>query len=431
MTMTMARASAPAYSLTRFLYIKDEVELSLVTALLKKKNLQECYYWASELYYSGFDLFQLLWKIYFDFYYEFNPVMEMYMLKKQAQAQAPAAEAQAQAEAHGPPYIASIIRNLFRLKSSPNTFILRHYIKTDILPNVIYSHVKSVWISSYPVKFHKLLLAIHNGHVENTCYFIKLLVESGEMVDTLWQLIMTFVKPNLIDLGLEMEIVSFEKKWAMRMYNNDLHYLLAFICHLQIPIRNLNKCNIFVTPKEEDMEFIYKVEYEPVPLLRNRGMDIEQIYNTLCFKRYFKISEKIGSFKLTRWSLSVGGNYDDFLRKNWFHWEYYAANGCPLWRARLEKCHGVLDHVNENIVFPKDNVNVNVNVNVNNNEPDKEQFYDLYAYEFDELPKDIQRMSHCDIKRAKWQDWYFDVFPSEEPKTIIVGLNNEFEFMWY
>ena len=159
--------------------------------------------------------------------------------------------------------------------------------------------------------------------------------------------------------------------------------------------------------------------------------NIEQIYNTLCFKRYFKISEKIGSFKLTRWSLSVGGNYDDFLRKNWFHWEYYAANGCPLWRARLEKCHGVLDHVNENIVFPKDNVNVNVNVNVNNNEPDKEQFYDLYAYEFDELPKDIQRMSHCDIKRAKWQDWYFDVFPSEESKTIIVGLNNEFEFMWY
>ena len=64
------------YTLTRFLYIKDEVELSLVTALLKKKNLQECYYWAFELYYSGFDteLFQLLWKIYFDFYYEYNPI---------------------------------------------------------------------------------------------------------------------------------------------------------------------------------------------------------------------------------------------------------------------------------------------------------------------------------------------------------------------
>jgi hypothetical protein len=168
------------------------------------------------------------------------------------------------------------------------------------------------------------------------------------------------------------------------------------------------------------MEFIHKVEYEPIPLLRNRGMDIDQIYNTLCFKRYFKISEKIGSFKLTRWSLFVSGNYNDFLRKNWFHWEYYAAHGCPLWQARLEKCHGVLDHVNENIVFPKDIDK--------DDEPDKEQFYDLYAYEFDELPKDIQMMSHCDITRGKWQEWYFNVFPSA---SIIVGLNNEFEFMWY
>jgi hypothetical protein len=37
-----------------------------VTSLLKKQNLQECYYWTFELYYSGFDneVVQLLWKIY-------------------------------------------------------------------------------------------------------------------------------------------------------------------------------------------------------------------------------------------------------------------------------------------------------------------------------------------------------------------------------
>ena len=55
------------YILTRFLYIKDEVELSLVSALLKKRNVQECYYWAFELYYSGFDIVQLLYLTYWFF----------------------------------------------------------------------------------------------------------------------------------------------------------------------------------------------------------------------------------------------------------------------------------------------------------------------------------------------------------------------------
>ena len=108
-----AAAAAVTYTLTRFLYIKDEVEISLMTALLKKQNLQECYYWTFELYYSEFDVFQLLWKIYFDFYYELNPCMEDYMLKKHVLWE----------EGKKIIHIASIVRNLFRLKSSPNAFI--------------------------------------------------------------------------------------------------------------------------------------------------------------------------------------------------------------------------------------------------------------------------------------------------------------------
>ena len=54
------------YILTRFLYSSDEVLLSLVTTLLKRDDITEAYYWAYELYYSGEDMFPLLWKIYFD-----------------------------------------------------------------------------------------------------------------------------------------------------------------------------------------------------------------------------------------------------------------------------------------------------------------------------------------------------------------------------
>ena len=39
---------------TRYLYNLDEVKLSFIEALLKKQNLDECYFWICELYDSGF-----------------------------------------------------------------------------------------------------------------------------------------------------------------------------------------------------------------------------------------------------------------------------------------------------------------------------------------------------------------------------------------
>jgi integrase len=67
---------------TRYLYLKDEVQLSLLIALLNKKDT--ALHWAFELYYSGFEeeLFQHLWKIYYDFYYTLNPSFQDYFVKK-------------------------------------------------------------------------------------------------------------------------------------------------------------------------------------------------------------------------------------------------------------------------------------------------------------------------------------------------------------
>jgi len=401
------------YSLTRFLYIKDEVELSLVTSLLKKQNLQECYYWTFELYYSGFDneVVQLLWKIYFDFYYELNPCMEDYMLKKHSLWNVD----------KNMIHIASIVRNLFRLKSSPNAFILRQYTNdnssnnnnnNNIAPTIIYkTKTKIKWLSSYESKFHNLLLSMKHGHTANICYYIKLLIDSGEVSD-IRDVIMNFIKPTIIQFDLDG--VAFERKWNSRLYKNDLHYLLAFIAHLQTPVSILNKCNVFVTPKEEDIDFINKVENEPIPTIKKGEIVLDQIYNTLSFKRYFKISETIGAFKkLSRWTIS--NSSADFLKQNWFHWEYYAANGCPLWFSRVEKFGGSFDHDKKEIVFPSD---------VN-----KERFYDLYAYEFDEQPRYIWTMSHSNLVERKWQEWYYDLFPEES--MVNVCLEDDFEFVNY
>ena len=52
---------------TRYLYLYEEVELSLLLSLLNKQNLDRVLFWCYELYYSTYenDIFPFLFKIYF------------------------------------------------------------------------------------------------------------------------------------------------------------------------------------------------------------------------------------------------------------------------------------------------------------------------------------------------------------------------------
>ena len=66
---------------TRYLYNLDEVILSGLECLLKHTNIQECYFWFYEMYSSGYveETWNLLWKIYYDFYAEKNGTFERKM----------------------------------------------------------------------------------------------------------------------------------------------------------------------------------------------------------------------------------------------------------------------------------------------------------------------------------------------------------------
>ena len=67
---------------TRYLYIKDEVRLALLVSILKKSD--DSIFWGYELYHSGFknEFFELIWKIYYDFFATLNPSFEAYLIKK-------------------------------------------------------------------------------------------------------------------------------------------------------------------------------------------------------------------------------------------------------------------------------------------------------------------------------------------------------------
>ena len=135
--------------------------------------------------------------------------------------------------------------------------------------------------------------------------------------------------------------------------------------------KNNTSSNVFVSPTEEDIKFIMDTELLP----------IFPIYKTLKFKRLFSTSDKIGCFDLNRYHLIDDYQYIDFLYDNFFHWEYYAMRS-PLWYSRLIALNGSIDDIKKEIVFLDDD--------------SKEQFYELYGYEFDEQTKSIIDMSHKD-----------------------------------
>ena len=68
---------------TRYLYLKDEVKIALLSCILEKK--EDAIFWGYELYYSGFpeEFFKYMWKTYYDYFATLNPSFEMYFMKKE------------------------------------------------------------------------------------------------------------------------------------------------------------------------------------------------------------------------------------------------------------------------------------------------------------------------------------------------------------
>lgn len=395
------------FILTRYLYPYDEVVITLITELLQKTDLHICYYWLYEIYYSGFDLFPLIWKIYYDFYYELNPHFESYIKKKQSLW-----------EKNGNmKYSAYILRNLFVMKSSSTVFMLRQLANITKVPTRLYIGIQKIkWLSKYPPAYHNLLLSIKKNNNNNICYYLNLLIKKNFSPLTIFETLISFF--NLNDSPLSLP--------------SSFHQLLAFIVLFTKKTDIKHTCNKktiqkYIVPTTHDLDEIDEINNTPIALTKHKT---PQIYNTLKFKRFnLAINPLISSFHLIRWSYPHFShsetelkNNNKFKLDNWFHWEYYAM-GSPLWKKRLEQFNGTIDHKQRKIVFKEDIDNDN---NIN-----EELFYEEYGYELDEQPKDIQNLSHQDLEKKSWKDWYFNVFEnSSSLDSQLQSLPFENDFMF-
>ena len=330
-------------------------------ALLKNDDLQIIYYWAYELYYSGFEVFDLLLKIYLDYYYEKQPYLLTYIRKKQELWKADG----------DMKHVAYVLRNMYNLEASNMVFIVRQYMYNrrgeekfnyrvcattydDALgPSILYKARSGArWVGGNQQYFLRALACLH---MENVWYYLKVLLLGGD-TDAVIELLQEA-------LGIELDIAVIHDINDINIVDIRLrtHYIIAAIVRV-LYTKDTAKKHIFVIPKKEHLDHIRTLEEE----------QISPVYDTLMHKRFVAIDKDIGLFALARDSLT------DLVKETWFHWEYYAM-GSPLWQNRLNKWGGVVNHLTKKIEFPTDEM--------------QEAFYELYGYEFDELPKEVQAMS--------------------------------------
>lgn len=326
---------------TRYLYNKDEVELTLLEAILKNKDFNEIYFWTLELYKSNDpeELWQFIFKMYYDFYYVSYPnfikkIISYYNKSKKN---------------NKIKYVLFIIYNLKRASKHIdfNIFLSRTYFSSRLT-----YIIKNIDLTPFNGNLHQKLLsfAIKTNKNKLIAYYLK----------------------KVINLKNIEEFLKLEFNICLKNndpYNNKFHKYLVLCLNI---------------PKLEK-KFIFK----KVP--ENAYIDVEEKlkikenihYKILKTKRLYEISDKIGCFSLIR------SNY--LLNKEfWYHWEFHAFQSL-LWQKRFNKYNIKVNKRKKEIEFLDDD--------------EMEEFYQKFGYEPDEQTKEIQEKSIKKIKSISFNNW--------------------------
>tara|TARA_Y100000590_G_scaffold295932_1_gene333525 strand:+ start:198 stop:1295 length:1098 start_codon:yes stop_codon:yes gene_type:complete len=354
---------------TRYLYNADEVRLTFLECLLKAKDLEECYFWIYEYYKSGFqeETWNLIWKIYYDFYALSYPKMERkikqyYKLWKNDKQFI---------------NIMHIIKNLFRFSSGSNScvFILRIYYHKRLFKLLEEKELKEEIKYNCEHKYQSSLIqSILEKDFENMAYYLKRCIKDTNII-------------KLLEYAVEKKLILNE------YYDNKFHQLLVKIIQNK---KDINYRIKYYYKKALQKEFNILTKSDE-SCRKGRLKDVSYVYTTLKKRRIYSISSKIGCFKLKRENI-------DLKKMFWYHWEYFAYFS-PLWKNRFFKYDICIDHDKKIISF--------------NNVDEEEEFYEEYGYEPDEQSKEIQQKSIREIPDNRLNNWLNELFIGHISEKII------------
>lgn len=374
---------------TRYLYIKEEVRIALLVSILNKSD--DAIFWALELYYSGFkyELLNLIWKIYYDFFATLNPAYEQYLLKKHV-------ELLSENILNEERIVSSIINDLLFRPFNSDVFFIRNLCQSfelDIDYDGIAEKITRLddviinmrhWISKND--FRSIAQWIFNVNKDK----IKHVDIYGICLDIFGDTFKKKMMKNFVSV-LKLDID-----------NNVI--LIVKIMTLFSKQSGLKKGrSIYINVQPEDI-----VLYETIV-----GGDI----------KHYRILEKVyvcgiddfshlSLFNLTRNKYNLLDNYR-------FRWEYHASFS-PLWSKRIKDFGGYPDYTKQKVIFKEDL-----------NDDLMQEFYEMYGLEPDEQRKEVQDKSIGKIEKVYNWKWFneqykknglFEVYEEELDEFDVDGL---------
>lgn len=366
--------------LTRYLYIFDEVILAFIESILKKTSLNECYFWISELYLSGFykQCWELLWFIYFDFYFISNPYFTSFLQKKNKE--------------NSFNDILTVVKNLFKLTPSSQVFITRQYNSQIKKIDYIFRGKKPNWLKSLnPSKFHGLF-----RFLDKKLYHYAVSSLPDQVDDSLWNCINSYYNIDLNHTSILQELYNCP-------YENPIHKIWSIICLLEFNKEFIfKKKKMYISISNSEFEEINNIHKDPIPLSKYNN---PQVYKTLSFKRLFSIPKTVSAFYLTREHVE---NINELI---WQHWEYYAYL-CPIWKERFDKYKINIDHDKQKIEFEDDD--------------EMEDFYSQWGFEPDEQSSETINKRMYKLEETNWKNWHENIFENK----YIYELPEDFRFSY-
>lgn len=378
-------AQQPSFIFTRYLYVKEEVELALVVSILNKND--DSLFWAYELYYSGFkyDLFRLLKKIYYDFFATLNPSFETYLLKK---------EKELLNDPNNHIVIGSIVQTMLFRPFNTDVFLLR-------LTNSLFEYD-----INYPPNTEE--------GIKNSDDFRKAMsfwIETADYISlTQWILNINKEKHILDHLVIYeccLELFELTKgntigKTFGKLLDFDKNIvLLAKIMLLFSEKRQLKKSKSIYAHIDPETIITYESLYG------SNGLPHYRVLEKACICGIDDLKH-LGLFKLKRSKYNLTEKYLN-------NWLFYASYS-PLWAQRIACYGGLIDYANENVCFSDDDL--------------MEQFYELYGLEPDEQKSYVQQKSIGIIEcNVNWS-WFYNKYKNnglfelaEEELTELNGNN--------
>ena len=355
-----------SFVFTRYLYIKDEVEISLLTSLLNNDN--KCIFWAYELYYSGFkeELFSLFWKIYYNFYATLNPTFWEYLAKKHKEYSSTSLE--------NDKLVSMIVNNLLIRPHNLDIFLLRKKHPLPITNNVI----ESGDLRSYLEKRDYASIA--------RCILTE--TPNINITNTVFQFLCS--KDNSLDR------TKLEKKWANAMtcshINPGVHLLAIIMSFFSKGSGSKMGKNLYIIIDPDDIkpyETILVNELAPVKVSANTILQKACIHN-------IDADSYLSLFQLSRNAIPDNRTCKEAY---YYDWLYYASFS-PLWLSRIKNHQGYVNQATKQIVF---------NESSTDSDDNEQQFYNNYGYEPGEQLVETQQKNIQDINEVRtWATFYED-----------------------